>query len=129
MGSIIMCIIFVLIILIVLIMCIKKRESVVSIIVCAIMLIGFVIFLFVSINEYKYGSYEELVTKYGMIHSGTSKYSNEELIEIIKKNFDLTPTGIIKTLDLLKPIYKSTTNYGHFGKFNLPWEQIIKLKI
>ncbi len=57
----------------------------------------------------------------------TSKYSNEELIEIIKKNFDLTPQGIIKTLDLLKPIYKETTNYGHFGKENLPWEQIIKL--
>ena len=58
---------------------------------------------------------------------GTSKYTNEELIEIINKNFDLTPSGIIKTLDLLKPIYKSTTNYGHFGKSNLPWEHIIKL--
>ena len=60
---------------------------------------------------------------------GTSNYSNEELINIIKKNFDLTPYGIIKELDLLKPIYKSTTNYGHFGKKDLPWEQIIKLKI
>ena len=59
---------------------------------------------------------------------GTSKYTNEELIEIINKNFDLTPSGIIKTLDLLKPIYKSTTNYGHFGKDNLPWEKTIKLK-
>ena len=59
---------------------------------------------------------------------GTSKYSNEELIDIIKKNFYLTPSGIIKTLDLLKPIYKSTTNYGHFGKDNLPWEKTIKLK-
>ncbi len=59
----------------------------------------------------------------------TSKYSNEELVEIIRKNFDLTPQGIIKTLDLLKPIYKETTNYGHFGKTNLPWEQIIKLNI
>jgi len=60
---------------------------------------------------------------------GTSKYTNEELIEIIKNNFLLTPSGIIKTLDLLKPIYKSTTNYGHFGKSNLPWEQIIELKL
>ncbi len=59
----------------------------------------------------------------------TSKYRNDELIEIIKKNFDLTPQGIIKTLDLLRPIYKETTNYGHFGKENLPWEQIIKLEI
>ncbi len=59
----------------------------------------------------------------------TSKLNNEELIEIIKMNFDLTPSGIIKTLDLLKPIYKSTTNYGHFGKSNLPWEKTIKLKI
>ena len=59
----------------------------------------------------------------------TSKYTNEELIEIIKKNFDLTPSGIINELDLLKPIYKSTTNYGHFGKTNLPWEKTIKLKI
>ena len=59
----------------------------------------------------------------------TSKLNNEELIEIIKMNFDLTPSGIIKTLDLLKPIYKSTTNYGHFGKSNFPWEKTIKLKI
>ena len=58
----------------------------------------------------------------------TSKLNNEELIKIIKNNFDLTPSGIIKKLDLLKPIYKNTTNYGHFGKSNLPWEQIIELK-
>ena len=57
----------------------------------------------------------------------TSKYSNEELIEIIKKNFDLTPQGIIKKLDLLRPIYKETTNYGHFGKEELPWEQVVKI--
>ncbi|MBP5684159.1 MAG: methionine adenosyltransferase [Bacilli bacterium] len=59
----------------------------------------------------------------------TSELSNDELIEIIKKNFDLTPQGIIKTLDLLKPIYRKTTNYGHFGKENLPWEKIIKLEM
>ena len=41
--------------------------------------------------------------------------------------FDLTPRGIINYLDLKKPIYKETTNYGHFGKENLPWEKIIKL--
>lgn len=49
--------------------------------------------------------------------------------EIIKKinNFDLTPSGIIEFLDLKKPIYKKTTNYGHFGKEDLPWEKIIKM--
>ena len=60
---------------------------------------------------------------------GTSKYSNDDLIKIIKNNFDLTPQGIINRLDLLKPIYKATTNYGHFGKNKLSWEQIIKLKV
>jgi S-adenosylmethionine synthetase len=58
---------------------------------------------------------------------GTSKYSEEFLIDLIKTTFDLTPSGIIETLDLQRPIYKKTTNYGHFGKDNLPWEQIIKL--
>ena len=58
---------------------------------------------------------------------GTSKYSEEFLIDLIQTTFDLTPSGIIETLDLQRPIYKKTTNYGHFGKDNLPWEQIIKL--
>ena len=49
--------------------------------------------------------------------------------EIIKKleNFDLTPRGIINYLDLQRPIYRLTTNYGHFGKENLPWEKVIKM--
>ena len=51
----------------------------------------------------------------------------EEIIKKIKKNFDLTPKGIINYLDLRKPIYKRTTNYGHFGKEDLSWERIIKL--
>ena len=59
---------------------------------------------------------------------GTSKLSNTEIKEIIEKNFDLTPNGIIKELDLKRPIYTQTTNYGHFGKPDLPWEQIKKLK-
>ena len=58
---------------------------------------------------------------------GTNKVSLDEIINIIKKNFDLTPQGIIKYLDLRKPIYKLTTNYGHFGKDNLSWEKIVKL--
>ena len=58
---------------------------------------------------------------------GTGKKTEEELVEIIKKNFDLTPNGIIEYLHLKEPIYTQTTNYGHFGKDNLPWEKIIKL--
>ena len=58
---------------------------------------------------------------------GTGKKSEEELVELIKENFDLTPDGIIKYLDLKRPIYSKTTNYGHFGKNDLPWEKIIKI--
>ena len=58
----------------------------------------------------------------------TGVVSDEEIVEIIKSNFDLTPRGIINSLDLEKPIYTKTTNYGHFGKEELPWEKIIKLK-
>ena len=58
---------------------------------------------------------------------GTGKKTEEELVEIIKKNFDLTPNGIIEYLHLKEPIYTQTTNYGHFGKANLPWEKIISL--
>ena len=61
---------------------------------------------------------------------GTGKKSEEELIEIINNNFDLTPNGIIKMLDLRRPIYKQTAAYGHFGRddINVPWEEIIELK-
>lgn len=58
---------------------------------------------------------------------GTGKISDEEIVRIVKDNFDLTPRGIINYLDLQKPIYTKTTNYGHFGKSDLPWEKIIKL--
>lgn len=58
---------------------------------------------------------------------GTSNKTEEELIKLIKNNFDLTPAGIIKTLNLTNPIYSNTTNYGHFGKEELPWEKIIKI--
>ncbi len=59
---------------------------------------------------------------------GTGTISDAEIIDIINKNFDLTPQGIIKYLDLKKPIYTKTTNYGHFGKPDLPWEAIVELK-
>ena len=58
---------------------------------------------------------------------GTGTKTEEELVELIKANFDLTPDGIIKYLDLKRPIYSKTTNYGHFGKKDLPWEKIVKI--
>ena len=57
---------------------------------------------------------------------GTAKIPEEEIVEKINKNFNLTPRGIIDKLELRKPIYRQTTNYGHFGKENMTWEQIIK---
>lgn len=55
---------------------------------------------------------------------GTGKISDEKLVEIIRENFDLRPAGIIKMLDLRRPIYRQTAAYGHFGRndLNLPWE-------
>ena len=56
---------------------------------------------------------------------GTNTISEEEIVEKINNTFDLTPRGIINYLDLQRPIYRQTTNYGHFGKKDLPWEKII----
>ena len=56
---------------------------------------------------------------------GTGTIPENEIIEKIYEKFDLTPRGIINFLDLQKPIYRQTTNYGHFGKENLPWERRI----
>ena len=58
---------------------------------------------------------------------GTSNKKDEELVKLIKEKFDLTPNGIIQYLGLKEPIYTKTTNYGHFGKQDLPWEKIVKL--
>ena len=58
---------------------------------------------------------------------GTGVKKEEELVKLVEEKFDLTPAGIINYLDLKRPIYKETTNYGHFGKENLPWEKIIKI--
>ena len=59
---------------------------------------------------------------------GTGKVSNEKLVEVIRQNFDLRPAGIIKMLDLRRPIYKQTAAYGHFGRndLDLPWEKLDK---
>ena len=60
---------------------------------------------------------------------GTGKLSNEKLVEMIRENFDLRPAGIIKMLDLRRPIYKQTAAYGHFGRtdVDLPWEKLDKV--
>lgn len=58
---------------------------------------------------------------------GTNRIPENKIIKKIRDKFDLTPEGIIEYLELQKPIYKQTTNYGHFGKEGLSWEKIIKL--
>ncbi|MBR6033944.1 MAG: methionine adenosyltransferase [Clostridia bacterium] len=58
---------------------------------------------------------------------GTGNKSEEELVKLIKEKFDLTPNGIIEYLGLKQPIYTKTTNYGHMGKHDLPWEKIIEM--
>lgn len=62
---------------------------------------------------------------------GTGKISDEKLVAIIRENFDLRPAGIIKMLDLRRPIYKQTAAYGHFGRddLNLPWEACDKVDL
>ena len=61
---------------------------------------------------------------------GTGKLSEEKLVAIVRENFDLRPAGIIKMLDLRRPIYKQTSAYGHFGRndLNLPWEKLDRVE-
>ena len=60
---------------------------------------------------------------------GTGKLSDEKITEIVRENFDLRPAGIIKMLNLRRPIYKQTAAYGHFGRndLDLPWEKLDKV--
>ena len=60
---------------------------------------------------------------------GTGKIADDKLVEIVRANFDLRPAGIIKMLDLRRPIYKQTAAYGHFGRndLDLPWEKLDKV--
>ena len=62
---------------------------------------------------------------------GTGKLDEIRLVEIVRENFDLRPAGIIKMLDLRRPIYKQTAAYGHFGRndLNLPWEKLDKVEV
>lgn len=59
---------------------------------------------------------------------GTGVKSSEELVQIVRENFDFRPAGIIKMLDLRRPIYRQTAAYGHFGRndLDLPWERLDK---
>ena len=59
---------------------------------------------------------------------GTGVMSDDDLLEVIRKNFDFSVENIIRELDLKRPIYRSTTNYGHFGKAGMPWEQFKAIK-
>ena len=61
---------------------------------------------------------------------GTGKITEDKLVDMIRENFDLRPAGIIKMLDLRRPIYKQTAAYGHFGRndFDLPWEKLDKVE-
>lgn len=63
--------------------------------------------------------------------AGTGKISDEKLVEVIRENFDLRPAGIIKMLDLRRPIYRQTAAYGHFGRLDvdLPWEKTDKAEL
>lgn len=62
---------------------------------------------------------------------GTGKVTDEKISELVRENFDLRPAGIIKMLDLRRPIYKQTASYGHFGRkdLDLPWEKLDKVDI
>jgi len=58
---------------------------------------------------------------------GTAKLAESEIEEIVRKEFDLSPAGIINGLDLKRPIYKATAAYGHFGREEFPWEKLDKV--
>ena len=62
---------------------------------------------------------------------GTGKIPPHAMVEMIRENFDLRPAGIIKMLDLRRPIYKQTAAYGHFGRIDLdlPWEKLDKVDV
>jgi len=61
---------------------------------------------------------------------GTGKLADDRIVEIVRENFDLRPAGIIKMLDLRRPIYRQTAAYGHFGRtdIKLPWEALDKVE-
>ena len=59
---------------------------------------------------------------------GTEKFPIEKIVEAVKKTFDCTPSGIVETLNLKRPLYSATAAYGHFGRKEFPWEQTDKVE-
>jgi S-adenosylmethionine synthetase len=59
---------------------------------------------------------------------GTAKIKEQRIEEAVKKVFDLTPAGIIKNLDLRRPLFQKTASYGHFGRNEFPWEKTDKIE-
>jgi S-adenosylmethionine synthetase len=59
---------------------------------------------------------------------GTGAIPEAEIEKAVRKTFDLTPAGIVKTLDLLKPIYRKTAAYGHFGRDEFSWERVDRVE-
>ncbi len=79
--------------------------------------------------QLSYAIGEPLPTSVFIQSFGTSEYSDKDLAKIVMKNFDFSVANIIKELDLRRPIYTRTTNYGHFGKKDMPWEQFKKIEL
>ena len=87
----------------------------------------------VSSETFTNSQHPDIVAKYGkiskdqfyiMMKDGTGKISDEEMTALLRKTVDMTPAGIIRKLDLRRPIYSQTARRGHFGVENLPWEQL-----
>ena len=76
-------------------------------------------------------AFQMLLQMFRTMLSDNTELSDEKIVEIIRENFDLRPAGIIKMLDLRRPIYRQTAAYGHFGRvdLNLPWEQLDKVDL
>ena len=72
---------------------------------------------------YAIGKAEPLMIEINTFNTGEDK----KIRRLVRKNFDFSPNSIIQRLNLQKPIYLQTAAYGHFGKQNLPWEEIIKI--
>jgi len=84
-----------------------------------------------ALGTEKHGLFHILRTGSPARRTGTGKLHDDKLVEIIRENFDLRPAGIIKMLDLRRPIYKQTASYGHFGRtdVDLPWEKLDKVDL
>ena len=92
--------------------------------------IGGIASLFIFFAKGKRKLFKKNYTKLPESELITGECDEEKIIELIRENFDLRPAGIIKMLDLRRPIYKQTAAYGHFGRtdIDLPWERLDKVE-